>query len=165
MSTKRKSELPCGRPLPAKVPSKETDFGRWEEQLRRYLGAQGLKSSSQRWSIVKLILSEKGHFTTQAIVQKVQSESPGIGAATVYRNIKLLLEAGILIETLVDTQGRTFYEIADDDHHDHIVCLDCGYIFEFHDESIESSQVQVTKKLKFTQVRHRHVIYANCQYR
>jgi Fur family ferric uptake transcriptional regulator len=70
----------------------------------------------------------------------------------------------ILKESLMDVQGRVVYERFDEGHHDHIVCLDCGQILEFHDDEIEAQQQKVTKKLRFEEVRHRHVIYARCSY-
>lgn len=168
MSDKKK-HLPCGRPLPTvsgtKKISLEEELEKWRLQLQRYLTQKGLKYSDQRWKIVKLILSEKGHFSAQQIVQKVVDAHPGIGPATVYRNIKLLSEALILRETLADSQGRSVYELFDEDHHDHIVCVDCNQIFEFHDPEIEAQQERVTKKLRFGLLRHRHILYAHCQYK
>ena len=98
-------------------------------------------------------------------MREVQRAYPGIGAATVYRSIKVLCDAKILRETLVDADGRVVYEVFDEDHHDHIVCLDCGAIFEFHDSLIESRQERVAGELAFAPVRHRHVIYARCEYK
>ncbi len=129
------------------------------------MSAHGLKFSEQRWKIAQLILSTKGHFNIQKIVLDVTKAHPEIGPATVYRNIKVLCDAHILKETLVDPTGRVIYEVFDDAHHDHIVCLDCGEIFEFHDPNIESSQEAVTSALRFEEVSHRHVIYAHCLYK
>lgn len=139
--------------------------GRWEEKLETYLEANGLKHSEQRLKIMNFILMLPGHFTAQHIAREIQAESPGLGAATVYRNLKTLCEAGILRETLVDQEGQMVYEMVDDDHHDHIVCLDCNEIFEFHDPSIEDVQHKISKKMQFTEVQHRHVIYARCEFK
>ncbi|MGZ3707544.1 MAG: transcriptional repressor, partial [Bdellovibrionota bacterium] len=57
------------------------------------------------------------------------------------------------------------YEPVDEEHHDHIICVDCGEIFEFHDDQIESQQSQVAREMKFEEVRHRHVVYARCAYK
>ncbi len=137
---------------------------RWEEKLQAYLDSQGLKHSSQRVKIMQYILLLPGHFRVQDIAREIQSVSPGIGAATIYRNIKTLCDAGIVRETLVDQDGQTVYELLDDDHHDHIVCLDCRQIFEFHEEEIENLQNSLTQKMKFSEAQHRHVIYAHCDF-
>lgn len=160
--------LPCGRPASPLSTTKEPGgekLDHWKAQLRAYLAAHGLKFSEQRWRIAQHILGTKGHFSAQQIVRDVTRAIPGLGTATVYRNIKVLCDARILKETLIDAGGTMVYEIFDEHHHDHIVCLDCGEIFEFHDETIENSQARVTRDLKFEDVSHRHVIYAHCLYK
>lgn len=162
----------CGRPAPASghpvYGSDHEDSNKpgadWREKLKTYLEKEGLRSSEQRDQIAALILSLGVHLSAQEIVDRVRKTHPGIGAATVYRNIKVLCDALILKESLNDAEGRTVYEPYDEDHHDHIVCLDCGQIFEFHEEGIEKLQDRVTQQLQFEPVRHRHVIYAHCTY-
>ena len=161
-----KKALPCGRPAPqASPPVSDEKLERWRTRLKAHLGGHSLKFSEQRWKIAKLILGTKEHFSAQEIVREVLKAYPDIGSATVYRNIKVLCDARILKETLVDADGRVVYEVFDEEHHDHIVCLDCGQIFEFHDEKIEERQEKVTESLHFEEIRHRHVIYAKCQYK
>lgn len=161
-----RSGLPCGRPtsVPA-APISDEKLERWRDRLKAYLGGQSLKFSEQRWKIAKLILGARRHYNAQDIVREVVKAYPGIGAATVYRNIKVLCEAKVLKETLVDASGRVVYEPFDEEHHDHIVCLDCGEIFEFHDPKIEAQQERVARGMHFSEVRHRHVIYAHCEYK
>ncbi len=158
--------LPCGRPLPQREEARKgSPRDSWRELLQGHLAKEGLKHSDQRLKIVELILGEDRHFRTQDMVRKVQVAYPGIGAATVYRNIKLLQDALILKETLIEDDGRqVVYELTDEDHHDHIVCVDCGEIFEFHEEEIEAIQERLSQKLSFRPASHRHVIYAHCEY-
>ena len=156
--------LPCGRIQEEHVHSTSpSNREQWRERLSKHLASQGLKHSEQRLKIVELILSEERHFSVQEILKKIQAKYPEIGMATVYRSVKLLVEAEILKETLVGDGREQVYELASADHHDHIVCLDCGSIFEFHSEEIEARQEKLTQKMGFTEVRHRHVVYARCQ--
>jgi Fur family ferric uptake transcriptional regulator len=163
---KKAKTLPCGRPATehAGAPT-APKLEEWQQQLRVYLASQGLKHSDQRWKIAELILSTGGHLDAQGIVDRVKVKYPEIGAATVYRNLKVLCEARILKESLNDTHGRVIYELFEDDHHDHIVCLDCGEIFEFHNEKMEALQNTVVKGMGFAEVRHRHVVYAKCSFK
>jgi len=139
-------------------------FEQWKSQLKEYLVAQGLKFTEQRWKIVEHILSTGGHLDAQALVDQVKKRHSEIGAATVYRSIKVLCDANILKESLTDANGRVFYELYGGEHHDHVVCLDCGEIFEFSDHKIESLQSAVIEKMQFKEVKHRHVVYANCAF-
>ena len=165
-SKSKNGTLSCGRPRPKRdEASQGSSRESWRQLLEGYLTQEGLKHSDQRLKIVELILSEDRHFRTQDMVRKVQAAYPGIGAATVYRNIKLLQDALILKETLIEDANRqVVYELTDEAHHDHIVCLDCGEIFEFHEEEIEILQDRITKNLSFRPASHRHVIYAHCDF-
>ncbi len=158
--------LPCGRaPFAANAPlTRPEKFLEWQSQLRQYLMGQGLKYSEQRWKIAEMILASGGHLDAQSLLERVKLEHPGIGAATVYRTIKVLCEASILKESLTDSQGRVVYELFDEDHHDHIVCTDCGEIFEFHNDKIEALQNEIVTGMNFSQVKHRHVIYVKCNF-
>jgi Fur family ferric uptake transcriptional regulator len=154
----------CSRPSPE---IKKSSFSKKEilEKLDRYLRDQGLKQSAIRIEIVEAIVGMRGHFSVAELTDKIHNSSPQIGAATIYRNIPTLIDAGILQETLKTDNGQAFYELADDDHHDHIVCVDCGRIFEFHEKTIEKEQERITKQMQFETQAHRHVIYASCTYK
>lgn len=152
----------CGRTLPVSSSSSEPELEESQKRLKDYFSAQGLKFTEQRWKIAKQILSGGGHLSAQELVEQVRKSNPGIGAATVYRTIKVLCEASVLKESLSDASGTIYYEAFYEKHHDHIVCLDCGQILEFHDEAIESRQRTVAQKLDFEEEGHRHVIFARC---
>lgn len=156
------SALPCGRKRSSqtgKNPSKNVD---WKTILALYLKKKKLRSTSQREKVAEMIFEKKSHFEVQTLIKEVQSRHPEIGPATVYRSVKTLCDAGLLHESLQSHAGVTLYEAHEEEHHDHLVCLDCGEIFEFHDESLEDAQSKAIKKMGFTQARHRHVIYAKC---
>ena len=165
-----KKLLPCGRaPFTHGHARSRLEDAKYldalHKKLRDYLAGEGLKYSEQRWKIAELILSSDGHLDAQSIVDRVKNKHPDIGAATVYRNLKVLCDAHILKESLTDpATGRVIYELYEGEHHDHIVCLDCNEIFEFHSDKIESLQTSVARELDFVEVRHRHVIYAQCAY-
>ncbi len=156
-------KLPCGKPAPKQDPGTEQRLEQLHQRLCTYLESQKLKYSEQRWKIAKYVLESRGHYNAQAIVKEVTQKHPEIGPATVYRNLELLCDAKVIRETLVDAKGNAVYEGYDEEHHDHIVCLDCNQIFEFHDKEIEKLQEKVAKKMAFKQVRHRHIIYAKCE--
>jgi Fur family ferric uptake transcriptional regulator len=159
--------LPCGRTPPVENPTDrpKPTLEEWEEKLHLFLVAKGLKHSEQRMKIARVILGHPSHFGVQELVKRVQEGHAEIGAATVYRTVNTLCEAGLLTETLSDQEGQSIYEVSDDSHHDHVVCTDCGEIFEFHDDAIEAQQKQVLRAFQFEEVRHRHVIYAQCLFK
>jgi Fur family ferric uptake transcriptional regulator len=158
-------KLPCGRPLPPPPPPPGAKrLGEIRESLKVYLSREGLKFTEQRWRMVQLILETGGHLDAQGIVSKVKKAYPSIGAATVYRNIKVLCEAGILEPTHQNMDGRDVYELPQDDHHDHILCVDCGEVFEFSNDGIHDLQDEVARDFSFQLKGHRHVLHGSCAY-
>jgi len=92
----------------------------------------------------------------------VRQKHPRIGYATVYRTLKLLAECG-LAEQRHFGDGQTRYEQSDSrEHHDHLICTECGAILEFEDPGIERLQLKVAKEHNFTIQRHRLEIYGQC---
>ena len=164
LHTDKPRKSACSRPSPE---TKKPSSTKKEilEKLDLYLREKGLKQSAIRVEIVEAIVSMRGHFNVSELSDKIHASSPQIGAATIYRNIPTLIEAGILQETLKTDQGQAFYEMADEDHHDHIVCVDCGRIFEFHEKTIEKEQERITRQMQFETQAHRHVIYASCTFK
>jgi len=128
--------------------------------LTRYLEKKNLKHTKQRDYILVAFLESKAHISAEDLYQKVREEKPGIGYTTVYRTLKLLVDAGIAQERRFD-DGLTRYEV-EQHHHDHLVCLKCGNIREFESKLIEDAQEKIARDYGFKIVRHRHELYGHC---
>lgn len=169
-NTKKKkgdSCLPCGRPIQKITVQKQKNLKLLEkaiEQLNQYCISKKLNRSDAREKILEIIVRGSRHFTALELLGNLQKHFPQIGKATLYRNLPVLVESGVLQEGPHDSNGQVLYELSGDDHHDHIVCLDCRQILEFHDNAIEKRQDQVSSSLHFTARAHRHVIFASCDY-
>lgn len=161
-----RSAPPCGRPVgKSEVPRKGAPDQSWKKKLEEYLASKALNQSESRNQLVEMLFEQSEHFTIQELIKRIGHKYPRIGAATVYRNVPVLLDAGVIKETLTDDEGVRYYEVAGSDHHDHLVCVDCKRIFEFHDDRIERAQDRVSAAMKFAPVKHRHVIFAKCEYK
>jgi Fur family ferric uptake transcriptional regulator len=86
--------------------------------------------------------------------RRAAAEDARISIATVYRTVRLFDEAGIL-ERHDFGDGRARYELADQEHHDHLIDLRTGKVVEFNDEQIEALQKQVAQRLGYKLVDHR----------
>lgn len=135
--------------------------GEAKRKLSEFMTKRGKRNTRQRDVIVEVFLQAGGHMTLQELTVLVQQQEPGIGFATVYRTMKLLTEAEVAHEHRFD-EGQTRYELADAEHHDHLICVSCGRIDEFEDEAIERRQEQVLAQLGWTAESHRHEIYGTC---
>src|SRR5207253_9003569 len=106
------------------------------ERLASWIAARGLKSTRQRDLIVDTFFSQTGHLSVDELVEKAKQRDPSIGAATVYRTMKILNDAGLASARHFEG-GQTRYEAVLDRHyHDHLLCTYCGNIAEFETDRI-----------------------------
>lgn len=133
--------------------------------LDKYLERHQLKQTKQREKIVKLFLDIDTHMSAESLHVALKDEGENIGLATIYRTLNLLADAGLAVSRSFQ-DGKNVYEILHpDEHHDHLVCLDCGEIIEFENEKIEELQTQVAKQFGFDLVNHRLDLFGRCQKR
>jgi len=84
-----------------------------------------------------------------------------VGLATVYRVLAQFEQADILSRSHFEG-GKAVYELNEGQHHDHLVCLDCGRVEEFYDAQIEQRQQEVAKHKGFAIADHALSLYAHC---
>lgn len=87
------------------------DFGKARELLRRYLQAKGLRRSTERFAILRLICSQEGDFSVETLYEALQKTRYRVSKATVYNTIDLLLECGLIVRSLL-TRGVSQYRFA-----------------------------------------------------
>ncbi len=129
--------------------------------FRTFLRGKGLRNTPQRQRIVEVFFSESGHLTTEEVYDRVRSEDPSLGQATVYRTMKLLCEAGLAKEVRFG-DGVARYEHAGEAHHDHLICERCGRNLEVVDPQIELLQDALTRKHGYIPTYHRLYLYGIC---
>ncbi len=141
--------------------STDTDSETLKEKWNAYLQENSLNTTQQREAIVEQFLACKGHVSTDDLLERVREDHKKIGYATVYRTLKLLVEAG-LAHARDFGDGQTRYEVASD-HHDHLICSKCGLVLEFEDDEIEALQDKVAQRLGgFKIVQHRLELFGLC---
>jgi len=124
---------------------------RFEQSLR----SRSLKFTAQRERIFERAFLTHEHFTADTLHAWLkEEEGPKVSRATIYRTLRLLEDEGFIAS--VDTgRGELVYEhVLGHSHHDHLVCMDCGRIDEFRDETIERLQEEAAESKGFTLVRH-----------
>ncbi|MEZ5706931.1 MAG: ferric iron uptake transcriptional regulator [Burkholderiaceae bacterium] len=122
----------------------------------------GLKATLPRLKILEVFQNAKQRHMTAEDVYRVLLESQSdIGLATVYRVLMQFEQAGLLSRSNFES-GKAVYELDEGQHHDHLVCLDCGRVEEFFDPEIEKRQQMVAKSKGFVLQEHALSLYANC---
>ena len=131
-----------------------------DEQLRQ----ANLKVTTARLKILHILEQEDdGHLTAEDLHRLLHQQGEDIGLATVYRALTRFVEAGLVDKHTFDDDSSV-YELASEEHHDHMVCISCGAVIEFFDDVIEQRQLAIAKKNHFELTDHRLVIYGKCQH-
>lgn len=138
------------------------DEGELVEQFKQYLAKQGLRFTRQRRAIADVFARSGKHLSLQELLELARGEESSIGYATVYRTMKLLADGGLAVEhQFADGQAR-YEPAAEGEHHDHLVCIECGRIVEFEDDTIERRQDAIAERLGFRVTSHKLEIYGEC---
>lgn len=140
-----------------------------QEQFKILLKRNGLKVTTQRVAILEVLNSRPGkHMTAEEIYDYVKKKYPEIGLATVYRTIQLLSDLNLIDKLNLD-DGYVRYEIGRNGpeelshHHHHLICLDCGSIYAFQDDLLETLENRIKETLGFEVVDHEVKLYGHCK--
>lgn len=123
----------------------------------------GLKVTLPRMKVLSVFESAKAqHFSAEMVYKSLLEQGEDVGLATIYRVLTQFESAGIIKRHHFEG-GHAIYELADGDHHDHLVCAKCERVEEFYDEVIENQQEVVAKKAGFKIIDHSLTLYGICQ--
>lgn len=143
--------------------SKSAEHTKIHEAFDAYLARLGLRQTKQRKVIVEAVLQIGPHVDAEAITAQARQLDSSVGLATVYRTLQLMTAAGLLLEHSFNKDRSTFEFVGPDrEHHDHLICNQCGCIVEFYDDSLEELQEQIAQKLGFRLKTHRMELFADC---
>lgn len=124
-------------------------------ELRR----AGLKVTLPRVKILQILESTPDrHLSAEDVYKALLDAGEDVGLATVYRVLTQFETAGLVIRHNFDG-GHAVFEMSEDEHHDHMVCLESGEIIEFFDEEIERRQQEIVEEHGYELVDHALVLY------
>ena len=119
---------------------------------------RGYRVTEPRRNVIDLIDGKEEGFSAEEICAELSS----VGRATVYRTIKLLLEAGLVCKiTLPD--GAPMYSLSRVEHHHHTLCVRCGTVGEFRDATVERMMRTIGDDISGEIVGHRMEFYIVCK--
>ena len=123
----------------------------------------GLKTTLPRLKVLSILEnSEIRHMSAEDVYRILLEEEDSIGLATVYRVLTQFEGAGLVIRHNFEGD-RAVFELNDAEHHDHMVCVECGSVTEFFDERIEELQEKVAREHKFSIQDHALTLYGLCK--
>ncbi len=126
-------------------------------EIMAILEDRGYRSTAQRRAIIRVLDEKQEGFSAEEVV----SELPGVGRATIFRTIKLLMEAGVICRlNLID--GAPRYSLSRIEHHHHTVCVRCGNVGEFRAATVERLMRSLGDDIPGNIVGHRIELYVTC---
>ncbi len=137
----------------------KTAKSRRSDAIERACRDKGLRMTGQRRIITQVLDAAEDHPDVVELHRRAAAIDHRISLSTVYRTVKLLETEGIL-ERLDFRDGRSRYEQAAREHHDHLINLETGDVIEFRSEDIEALQVEIARRLGYRVVYHRLELYA-----
>lgn len=127
-------------------------------RIERLCVRQGLRMTGQRRVIARVLDKARDHPDVEEVYRRVTKIDDGISLSTVYRTLKLFETRGIL-ERHNFGEGRGVYEVAEGEHHDHLIDVKTGRVMEFHSADIEAIQEMIARQLGYRLVGHRLELY------
>jgi Fur family ferric uptake transcriptional regulator len=121
--------------------------------------AKGMRMTEQRRVIARVVAAADDHPDVEELYRRASAVDANISISTVYRTVRLFEDAGI-IERHDFRDGRSRYEPAPEEHHDHLIDLRSGRVIEFRSEEIEEMQRLIAERLGYRLVDHRLELYA-----
>jgi Fur family transcriptional regulator, ferric uptake regulator len=124
--------------------------------------SSGLKATLPRIKILEVFQrAVERHMTAEDVYKILLAEGSDIGLATVYRVLMQFEQAGILTRNHFES-GKSVFELNGGQHHDHLVCMDCGRVEEFYDAQIEKRQHEIALERGYALQEHSLALYAQC---
>jgi len=133
-----------------------------EAIFQHSLAARGLKYTRERREILKAILSAHAHFDADWLFVEMRKAGAKTSKATIYRNLALLCEVGLLREAFHGQHGSSYEHVYGHEHHEHMICLNCGKVTEFISQKLEVLQEEACATMKFRPVAHHLQVFGYC---
>jgi Fur family ferric uptake transcriptional regulator len=119
-----------------------------EEGELAILRAEGKRITPQRRLLLEIVRESRGHLDAGEIYRRARRSDPRISLSTVYRNLNLLKELGLIAEVHLDEEHH-HYEAVEDTEHYHLICSGCGRVVEFYNPSVGTSLARASEEEDF----------------
>ena len=131
--------------------------------FRKYLERRGLKLTHERQALFDELFSRQEHVEADELLVRLRAKHKKISRATIYRTLELMVDAGIVGRVRIGEAGYRYERLRAGDHHDHLICDQCGRVIEFREPRIEQLQDEVAERYGFVLVSHTHQMRGICR--
>ncbi len=141
---------------------KISDQETWES-FSDFLASKGLRVTGQRKGVMEALFRQTGHFTADQLLKDAQNLDDTVSRATVYRNLPLLVESGIIRKIDIGHDNK-FYALngRSETFKAQVICSDCKKIFDIDAPFMEWYGKTVSEKLGLDVKDQRLQVHAEC---
>lgn len=132
------------------------------DEFRAYLRDHNLPVTPQRLAIAEVVLLSDRHLSAEEIERELRARGMGVGTATIYRTLDVLLRSGLVVERDFGEGFKRYESARGMPHHEHLLCTVCGKVVEFQDERLDRMSMLLAESHGFIREWHRLVIYGVC---
>ncbi|MCJ7497919.1 MAG: transcriptional repressor, partial [candidate division Zixibacteria bacterium] len=156
-------------PLPLRIKYKlrlNLNYKRMKKEaeiFEKYLKTKDLSLTRERKAILNQVFAIDGHLEADDIFLRLRKAKKDVSRATVYRTLGLLVDSGLVRKVYLGEDHIHYEHTFGHTHHDHLVCIKCGKVFEFSDKKIERLQEKICQKKGFKEVSHTVQIFGYCK--
>jgi Fur family ferric uptake transcriptional regulator len=131
--------------------------------FRKYLERRGLKLTAERRALFDEVFARHEHLEADELLVRFRSKHKKISRATIYRTLELLADSGVVGKLRIGESGYRYERLRAGDHHDHLICKECGRVVEFYEARIEQLQDEVCERYGFVLLDHSHQMRGICR--
>lgn len=140
----------------------ETALNSYQQEFHAVMERQGRHVTRQRLSVAATLHAMGGHPTVEEVHDALRKAGSGTGLTTVYRTVKLLKDAGLVMEFRGEDGSARYEAVGSPKHHDHFVCRDCGAVLEISCPELERAQSELARQYGFFPEAAAHCVYGLC---
>ena len=129
----------------------------------KFLKERGQRFTKERSVILRKTLSFHGHFDPETLYLQIKETGMKASRASVYRTLNLLCECGLIDRVRKSEHGTIYEQTFRREHHDHMLCTQCGKVIEFYSEELESLQEDLCNEREFNGASHTLEIRGQCK--
>jgi len=134
------------------------DIKKFKEALKQ----EKLKLTSQRYEVFKEVCASHEHRESEEIYLALRKRNVSVSRATVYRTMDILFKNDLVRRMDIGDRRWRYEQWLDYDHHDHLICVQCGKIVEFISPEIENHQKEICDRFEYDLLRHIHQFFGLC---
>jgi len=131
-------------------------------RFETYLRSKKLKLTGERMDILAAIFLKDTHFDAEALHSELKHQGRDISRATVYRTLDLLVQCGLVRKSSLGSSHANYEAAREDEHHDHLICLNCNKVIEFYRPDLERLQEEICQEQGFKPLHHSLQIFGLC---